>query len=140
MVFPFKLMSVRLEKLSVLKGFDDYEMAAGDLIRGERACRSLKIEDASLKTRIPVDILSEIENGVFSGRRPAYLMNNVVRDYAIFLDLDPTKIRVLYWSDVLKNAPGNFEVEPLDGTVTPVQQSSSQKFLAYFRFLRRLKF
>jgi cytoskeletal protein RodZ len=140
MVFSFKLKLVRLEKLSVLKGFDDYEITAGDLIRGERACRSLKIEDASRQTRIPIDILSEIEAGVFSGRRPAHLINNVVRDYAIFLDLDPTKIRVLYWGDVLKNAPADFEVEPLEGFVVPVKPSKFRKLLAYFGFLRRLKF
>lgn len=123
----------------MLKGFDDYEITAGDLIRGERACRELKIEDASRKTRIPVDILSEIEDGVFSGRRPAHLINNVVRDYAIFLDLDPTKIRVLYWSDVLKNSPGNFEVEPLEGYVLPVKPSRYRRLIALFRFLGRSK-
>jgi cytoskeletal protein RodZ len=84
----------------VLRGFDDYELTAGDVIRGARATMGLDIATVAEKLRLSPEVLREIEEGVYSGSYPDYLMNNIVRDYAKFLNLDPHEVRVLYWRDV----------------------------------------
>lgn len=84
----------------MLRGFDDYELTAGDVIRGARATMGMDIAAVAERLRISPEPLLEIEEGVYSGAQPHYLMNNIVRDYARFLDLDPNEIRALYWKDV----------------------------------------
>lgn len=80
--------------------FDEYEMTVGDILRGTRATLGLEIADVAEKMRLSPDLILNIEDGIFTGAVPAYLMNNIVRDYANFLELDPIEIRAMYWNQV----------------------------------------
>jgi cytoskeletal protein RodZ len=85
----------------VLRGYDDYNITAGDLLRGERATRGLTLPDVASKLEIAVEILQDIEDGVLQDHRPNVLMNNIIRDYALLMELNPYFIKDLYWQQVL---------------------------------------
>jgi cytoskeletal protein RodZ len=85
----------------MLKGYDDYNITAGDLLRGERATRGLTLPDVASKLNIAVEILKDIEDGILQDDRNNFFMDNVIRDYAIFMELNPYFIRDLYWQQVL---------------------------------------
>jgi cytoskeletal protein RodZ len=86
----------------MLKSYDEYEVTAGDLLRGGRATLGLDIFDVAARIKLPVKTLEEIENGIYRGDRPDYLVNNIIRDYAEFLGLDSVNIKDLFWRQVEK--------------------------------------
>lgn len=92
----------------MLRGFDSYKSTAGDIIRGERATLNMSLEEAAVRLRVDQSILYEIENGILNTRRTTALLNNLIRDYAKFLKLDPENIQRLYWEEV---NPENHQVQ-----------------------------
>lgn len=74
---------------NVIKGYDDYVVSLGDVLRGERATQGLTLDDISEELRIRPDLLEAIEDCNPDGFvSPGYVAGNV-RAYAAFLSLNP---------------------------------------------------
>ena len=116
----------------MLKGYDDYEMTAGDLLRGGRATLGLNIHDVANRLKLPARTLEEIEDGVFRGDRPVYLINSIIRDYAEYLGLDAVNIRDLYWQQVENTLLVNEQV------VHVIERQPSGMYTTVRRLLDRL--
>lgn len=101
------------------KGFDDYLLTAGDLLRGGRASFGLTIEGAAKATQIPVEIIFEIEAGLFLGQRSQADMTDHVTNYAAFLELDTNEITQYYWNDVARNLAKQRETAKVEYVQTP---------------------
>ena len=84
----------------MLRGYDDYEVTLGDLIRGERATRGWNIEEAARRVALPVRIIVAIEDGQIPPEIPDALMSGFVRSYGRILQLDQDYCCMQYWSEV----------------------------------------
>ena len=72
-----------------LKGYDDYEVRLGDIIRGERATLGKTLADAEADLRIGADYLEAIENADIDRFDTPGFVPGYVRSYADYLGLDP---------------------------------------------------
>jgi cytoskeleton protein RodZ len=71
------------------RGFDDYEIRLGDILRGERATLGKSLFDVQRELRVKASYIQAIENcdpSVFES--PAFISGHV-RSYAKYLHLDP---------------------------------------------------
>jgi cytoskeletal protein RodZ len=82
--------------------FDEFQVTIGDLIRGGLATKGLNQLQAAKALKLDVGLLEMIEAGEHLAPYPEHLMNAIVRDYAVFLGLDPLEIRSLYWTEVVE--------------------------------------
>lgn len=71
------------------KGFDDYELRVGDVLRGERATLGKTLADVERALRIKETYLLAIEQGDLSAFDAPSFIAGYVRSYARFLGLDP---------------------------------------------------
>ena len=74
---------------SKLKGFDDFEMRLGDILRGERATRGKSLLDVQNELRIKAEYISAIEVADSSAFDVASFVAGYVRSYAGYLGVDP---------------------------------------------------
>ena len=72
-----------------LRGYDDYEVRLGDIIRGERATLGKTLADAEADLRIGADYLEAIENADLDRFDTPGFVPGYVRSYAAYLGLDP---------------------------------------------------
>ncbi len=73
------------------KGFDDFELRLGDVMRGERATLGKSLLDVQRELRIKASYIAAIENtdpGAFD--TPGFIAG-YVRSYARYLDMDPDR-------------------------------------------------
>lgn len=70
------------------KGFDDYEMRLGDMMRGERATLGKSLLDVERELRIKAPYLAGIENCDLSAFDAPSFIAGYVRSYARYLGLD----------------------------------------------------
>lgn len=78
-----------IEKVVKPKGFDDFELRLGDVMRGERATMGKSLLDVQRELRIKAAYISAIENtdpSVFD--TPGFIAG-YVRSYARYLNMDP---------------------------------------------------
>lgn len=71
-----------------LRGFDEYTVTLGDMLRGERATLGKTLEDIEDEIRLRVDILQGIENSDLSAFPSPSFVAGYVRSYANHLGLD----------------------------------------------------
>jgi cytoskeletal protein RodZ len=71
------------------KGFDDYELKLGDIMRGERATLSKSLLDVQRELRIKAGYIAAIENTDVSAFDTPGFIAGYVRSYARYLGLDP---------------------------------------------------
>ena len=72
-----------------LKGYDDYEVRLGDIMRGERATLGKTLADAEADLRIGAEYLEAIENSDLDSFDTPGFVPGYVRSYAAYLGLDP---------------------------------------------------
>ena len=71
------------------KGFDDFELRLGDLMRGERATLGKSLLDIQRELKIKATFIAAIENADVSAfETPGFIAGNV-RSYARYLGMDP---------------------------------------------------
>ncbi|GLS87665.1 4-hydroxy-3-methylbut-2-en-1-yl diphosphate synthase [Cypionkella aquatica] len=71
------------------KGFDDFELRLGDLMRGERATLGKSLLDIQRELKIKATYIAAIENAdVTAFETPGFIAGNV-RSYARYLGMDP---------------------------------------------------
>jgi cytoskeletal protein RodZ len=71
------------------KGFDDYELRLGDMMRGERATLSKSLLDVQRELKIKASYIAAIENADASAFETPGFVAGYVRSYARYLGLDP---------------------------------------------------
>ncbi|MDZ7905910.1 MAG: DUF4115 domain-containing protein [Cypionkella sp.] len=71
------------------KGFDDYELRLGDMLRGERATMGKSLLDIERELRIKAPHLAAIEDGDLSAFDAPSFIAGYVRSYARYLGLNP---------------------------------------------------
>jgi cytoskeletal protein RodZ len=71
------------------RGFDDYELRIGDVLRGERATLGKSLADVERALRIKEIYLTAIEQGDLTAFDAPSFISGYVRSYARYLGLDP---------------------------------------------------
>jgi len=71
------------------KGFDDYELRLGDLMRGERATLGKSLLDVQRELKIKAAYIAAIENADPSAFDTPGFIAGYVRSYARYLNMDP---------------------------------------------------
>ncbi|WP_425090528.1 helix-turn-helix domain-containing protein [Tropicimonas sp. S265A] len=77
------------EETSNLKGFDDYALSLGDVMRGERATIGKSLLDVQRELRIKANYIVAIENADPSVFDTPGFIAGYVRSYSRYLGLDP---------------------------------------------------
>ena len=89
---------------SELKGFDDFDLCLGDIMRGERATMGKSLLDVQRELKIKATYISAIENTDPSAFDTPGFVAGYVRSYARYLGLDPE------WAFKTFCEEGNFTV------------------------------
>ncbi len=71
------------------KGFDDFELRLGDLMRGERATLGKSLLDVQRELKIKATYIAAIENCDISAFETQGFVAGYVRSYARYLGMDP---------------------------------------------------
>lgn len=71
------------------KGFDDFELRLGDLMRGERATLGKSLLDVQRELKIKATYIAAIENADMSAFETPGFVAGYVRSYARYLGMDP---------------------------------------------------
>ena len=71
------------------KGFDDYEMRLGDLMRGERATLGKSLLDVQRDLKIKASYIAAIENADVTAFETQGFIAGYVRSYARYLGMEP---------------------------------------------------
>lgn len=71
------------------KGFDDFELRLGDVMRGERATLGKSLLDVQRELKIKATYIAAIENCDISAFETQGFVAGYVRSYARYLNLDP---------------------------------------------------
>ncbi len=71
------------------KGFDDYELRLGDIMRGERATMGKSLLDVQRELRIKANYIAAIENADPEAFDTPGFIAGYVRSYARYLGMDP---------------------------------------------------
>ncbi|MCU0817054.1 MAG: DUF4115 domain-containing protein [Cypionkella sp.] len=71
------------------KGFDDYDLRLGDLMRGERATLGKSLLDVQRELKIKAAYIAAIENADISAFETPGFIAGYVRSYARYLGMDP---------------------------------------------------
>ncbi len=75
--------------VETLKGFDDYDLRLGDIMRGERATMGKSLLDVQRDLKIKATYIAAIENADPSAFESPGFIAGYVRSYARYLHLDP---------------------------------------------------
>lgn len=71
------------------KGFDDYDLRLGDIMRGERATLAKSLLDVQRELKIKASYIAAIENADVSAFETPGFVAGYVRSYSRYLGLDP---------------------------------------------------
>ncbi len=71
------------------KGFDDYDMRLGDLMRGERATMGKSLLDVQRELKIKASYIAAIENADVAAFETQGFIAGYVRSYARYLGMEP---------------------------------------------------
>lgn len=77
------------EELDKPKGFDDFELRLGDMMRGERATLGKSLLDIQRDLKIKATYIAAIENADVSAFETPGFIAGYVRSYARYLGMDP---------------------------------------------------
>jgi len=77
------------EEIDKPKGFDDFELRLGDLMRGERATLGKSLLDVQRELKIKATYIAAIENADVSAFETQGFVAGYVRSYARYLGMDP---------------------------------------------------
>ena len=73
------------------KGFDDFDLRLGDLMRGERATLGKSLLDVQRELKIKATYIAAIENADISAFETPGFVAGYLRSYARYLGMDPDK-------------------------------------------------
>ncbi len=104
-----------------LKGFDDYDLRLGDIMRGERATLGKSLLDVQRDLKIKATYIAAIENSDPSAFESPGFVAGYVRSYARHLGLDPE------WAYQTFCTESGFDYKPGFGAASPGAAKASGK-------------
>ena len=110
-----------VEESSNLKGFDDFDVLLGDIMRGERATMGKSLLDVQRELKIKANYIAAIENTDPSAFETPGFIAGYVRSYARYLGLDPE------WAFRTFCQEGNFTVAHGMSADASVRRTSKPK-------------
>ncbi|MEP3918943.1 RodZ domain-containing protein [Ascidiaceihabitans sp.] len=81
------------------KGFDDFELRLGDMMRGERATMGKSLLDVQRELRIKASYIAAIENCDPEAFDTPGFIAGYVRSYARYLDMDPDRAFAVFCTE-----------------------------------------
>lgn len=81
--------TAEIEETPEPRGFDDFELRLGDLMRGERATLGKSLLDVQRELKIKANYIAAIENADPSAFETPGFIAGYVRSYARYLNMDP---------------------------------------------------
>ena len=110
---------------SKLKGFDDFDLRLGDVMRGERATLGKSLLDVQRDLKIKATYIAAIENADPSAFETQGFIAGYVRSYARYLGLDPEWAYERFCAEAnFETAHGMSPAASTSRTVSAVQASS----------------
>lgn len=85
-------ISEEQDEVVELKGFDDFQLRLGDIMRGERATMGKSLLDVQRELRIKASYIAAIENSDPSAFDTPGFIAGYVRSYARYLNMDPDEV------------------------------------------------
>ncbi len=111
------------------RGFDDFELRLGDVMRGERATLGKSLLDVQRELRIKASYIAAIENCDPTAFDTPGFIAGYVRSYARYLGMDPDDTYAVFCAESgFETAHGmsdaassrkNAEISPVSGTTQP---------------------
>ena len=89
-----------------LKGFDDYDVSLGDMLRGERATLGKSLLDVQRELKIKATYIDAIENASTEPFETPGFVAGYVRSYARYLGLNPDEIFARFCAESGFRTPG----------------------------------
>ncbi|MBE3637053.1 helix-turn-helix domain-containing protein [Mangrovicoccus algicola] len=105
--------------LETPKGFDDYELVLGDILRGERATMGKSLLDVQRDIKVKAGYIAAIEEGDLSAFETPGFIGGYVRSYGRYLGLDPELVYQAFCEQT-----GYSHVEGLDARVYATARSA----------------
>ena len=84
-----RINKMLLDNENSLRGFDDYQLCLGDILRGERATKGKSLLNVQREIKINAKYISAIENADLSIFESAGFIPGYVKSYALYLGIDP---------------------------------------------------
>jgi cytoskeletal protein RodZ len=103
------------------KGFDDYELRLGDLMRGERATMGKSLLDVQRELKIKATYIAAIENADVSAFETPGFVAGYVRSYARYLGMDPDAAYQQFCTEA------NFSAVPKGLAVSPSPRAQAPR-------------
>jgi cytoskeletal protein RodZ len=103
------------------KGFDDYELRLGDLMRGERATMGKSLLDVQRELKIKATYIAAIENADVSVFETPGFVAGYVRSYARYLGMDPDAAYQQFCTEA------NFSAVPKGLAVSPSPRAQAPR-------------
>jgi cytoskeletal protein RodZ len=103
------------------KGFDDYELRLGDLMRGERATLGKSLLDVQRELKIKATYIAAIENADVSAFETPGFVAGYVRSYARYLGMDPDAAYQQFCTEA------NFSAVPKGLAVSPAPRAQGAR-------------
>ncbi len=114
--------SIPEEEVDKPKGFDDFELRLGDVMRGERATMGKSLLDVQRELKIKAAFISAIENSDPSAFETPGFIAGFVRSYARYLNLDPD------WAFARFSEESGFEtVHGMSAEALPARKSREER-------------
>ncbi|MEQ3626733.1 MAG: helix-turn-helix domain-containing protein [Celeribacter sp.] len=104
------------------KGFDDFDLRLGDIMRGERATLGKSLLDVQRELKIKATYIAAIENTDPTAFETPGFIAGYVRSYARYLEMDPEWAFATFCREA-----GFATVSGLDKQPNPRQQQTGQK-------------
>jgi len=118
--------SRKVEEVDVApKGFDDYELQLGDMMRGERATLGKSLLDVQRELKIKASYISAIENADPSVFETPGFIAGYVRSYARYLNMDPERA-----FDIFCRESGFFTAHGMSDEASSIKKSRAAEIIA----------
>lgn len=110
------------------KGFDDFEVRLGDLMRGERATLGKSLLDVQRELKIKATYIAAIENCDVSAFETQGFVAGYVRSYARYLGMDPDMAFKRFCAEANFVVAHGMSAAASPATITAVRSRAAQEF------------
>ena len=110
-----------------LKGFDDFELRLGDIMRGERATLGKSLLDVQRDLKIKATYISAIENSDPSAFDTPGFIAGYVRSYARYLGMNPDEVYAEFCKESGFQSPDGMSARMSPDAVSAARKPSKSK-------------
>lgn len=110
------------------KGFDDYDLRLGDLMRGERATLGKSLLDVQRELKIKAAYIAAIENADVSAFESQGFVAGYVRSYARYLGMDPDHAFKRFCAEARFEVAHGMSAAASNATISATRNRPKQEF------------